>query len=106
MAGVQHLLLIFFTKRDIQKKGIILMITRRTESKLREFEYKLSYQNIAHDLINEIKFPFITLFKQTHLNVLTRLNEGENRSNNDGVIVIHDHRDISDSVVPHLAGWK
>jgi glycosyltransferase involved in cell wall biosynthesis len=89
-----------------KKNGIILRITRSTESKLREFGYKLSYQNIAHDLINEIKFPFITLFKQTHLNVLTRLNEGENRSNNDGVIVIHDHRDISDSVVPHLADWK
>ena len=93
-----------------KKNNIILRITKKTESKLREFGYGLYYQNISIDLINKIKFPFITLFKETHFNILTGFNVRKDRSDNDnnnsGILVIHDHRDISDKVVPHLANWK
>lgn len=96
-----------------KKNNVIFRVTKRTESKLREFGYGLHYQNISIDSINKIRLPFITLFKETHFNALDRLNERENRSdsnnnNNDssGILVVHDHRDISDKIVPHLAGWK
>jgi glycosyltransferase involved in cell wall biosynthesis len=85
----------------------ILRVTKRTQSKLREFGYGLHYQNISFDLLNKIKFPFITLFKETHFNVLTKLNERKDRfENNNGILVIHDYRDISDNVVPSLKEWK
>ena len=92
--------------------NIIFRVTKRTESKLREFGYGLHYQNISIDLINKIRFPFITLFKETYFNAFTRLNgrEGRSDSNNNngssGILVIHDHRDISDKIVPHLGVWK
>jgi ABC-type bacteriocin/lantibiotic exporter with double-glycine peptidase domain len=85
-----------------KKNNIILRITKRTESKLRDFGYGLYYQNISFDLISKIKFPLITIFKQTHFNVLTKLNERKgisDNNNNNNVLVIHDHRDISDNVV-------
>jgi glycosyltransferase involved in cell wall biosynthesis len=92
-----------------KKKNTIFRITKRTESKLREFGYGLYYQNISYDLINKIKFPFVTLFKETHFNVLTKLNERKCNSDDDDskcVLVVHDHRDISDNVVPHLKDWQ
>ena len=91
-----------------KRNNIILRITKGTESTLRDFGYGLHYQNISFDLVNKIKFPFITLFKQTHFNVLTKLNERKDKSDssNNNVVVIHDHRDISDNVVPHLSDWK
>lgn len=92
-----------------KKYNVILRVAKRTESKLREFGYGLHYQNISFDLINNIKYPFITLFKETHLNVLSRLNERKGRSDNNdnsGILVIHDYRDISDNVIPHLINWK
>ena len=58
-----------------KKNNIIFRVTKRTESKLREFGYGLRYQNTSIDLINKIKYPFVTLFKDTHFHVLTRLNE-------------------------------
>jgi hypothetical protein len=99
------------TEYSKKKHNNIFRVTKRTESKLREFGYGLHYQNISIDLVNKIKFPFIILFKETHFNVLARLNERNDRSdinnnNSSGILVIHDHRDISDSVVPHLANWN
>jgi hypothetical protein len=38
------------------------------------------------------------------LNILTKLNKRKDRL--DDILVIHDYRDISDNVVPHLRGWK
>ena len=96
-----------------KKNNIIFRVTKRTESKLREFGYGLRYQNTSIDLINKIKYPFVTLFKDTHFHVLTRLNERKDRSDSNnngssssGILVIHDHRDISDKVALHLRGWK
>jgi hypothetical protein len=94
------------TRYSTKKNTTILRITKKTEPKLRRFGYGLHYQNISLDLVNKIKFPFIILFKQTHFNVLTRLNKRKDKPDNNNVLVIHDHRDISDNVVPHLRGWK
>jgi hypothetical protein len=62
-----------YSKKN-NNNNIIFRVTKRTESKLREFGYGLHYQNISMDLINKIRFPFITLFKETHFNALARLN--------------------------------
>ncbi|MDQ3838148.1 MAG: glycosyltransferase, partial [Thermoproteota archaeon] len=94
------------TRYLTKKNSAILRTTKRTESKLRDFGYGLQYQNISLNLINKIKFPLIALFKQTYLNVLTELNKRKDKSDNNDILVIHDHRDISDNVVPHLRNWQ
>jgi hypothetical protein len=50
------------TRYSTKKNTTILRITKKTEPKLRRFGYGLHYQNISLDLVNKIKFPFITLF--------------------------------------------
>ena len=64
------------------------------------------YQNVSiNDILNWTGCPFvITIFKKSSLPVITRLNdEGENNN----ILVIHDHRDISEKVVPYIKNkWK
>ena len=64
------------------------------------------YQNVSiNDILNWTERPFvITIFKESYLPVITRLND-EGNSNN--ILVIHDHRDISEKVVPYIKNkWK
>ena len=47
---------------------------------------------------------FITIFKDSHLPVISRLND---ESDNKNILIIHDHRDISEKVVPFIKNkWK
>ena len=47
---------------------------------------------------------FITIFKESYLPVISRLNDESNSKN---IMVIHDHRDISENVVPFIRNkWK
>jgi hypothetical protein len=46
----------------------------------------------------------VTIFKKNYLPVISRLND---EHYNDNILVIHDHRDISENVVPYLRDkWK
>jgi glycosyltransferase involved in cell wall biosynthesis len=66
----------------------------------------LHYQNVSiNDILHRTKRPFfITIFKENYLAVITRLNDGGDNKN---ILVIHDHRDISEKVVPYIKNkWK
>ncbi|MGA8081797.1 MAG: hypothetical protein WB988_08030, partial [Candidatus Nitrosopolaris sp.] len=66
----------------------------------------MHYQNVSiNDILQRTKRPFfITIFKENYLAVITRLNDGGDNKN---VLVIHDHRDISEKVVPYIKNkWK
>jgi hypothetical protein len=76
----------------------------RSERKVRDFGYGLQYQNVSLDIINKIKYPFITLFKDYYLHVLPKLYEG--RYSENVVLVIHDHRDISKDMLTYVKKWK
>ena len=66
----------------------------------------MHYQNVSiNDILNWTERPFfITIFKESYLPVITRLNdEGDNKN----ILIIHDHRDISEKVVPYIKNkWK
>ena len=68
----------------------------------------MHYQNVSiNDILDCTERPFfITIFKENYLPVIIRLNDEDyNKSKN--ILVIHDHRDISDKVVPYIKNkWK
>jgi hypothetical protein len=61
----------------------------------------LHYQNISmNDVLRCTDRPFfITIFKESYLPVISRLNDESDSKN---VMVIHDHRDLSKNVVPFI----
>jgi len=66
----------------------------------------LHYQNISiNDILTCTERPFfITIFKESYLPVISRLNDESDTKN---IMVIHDHRDISEKVVPFIKNkWK
>jgi glycosyltransferase involved in cell wall biosynthesis len=68
----------------------------------------LHYQNVSiNDILDSTERPFfITIFKENYLPVIIRLND-EDYNKNKNILVIHDHRDISDKVVPYIKNkWK
>lgn len=87
-----------------RRKNIVLRCATRSESRLRDFGYGLSYRNISADLLKNIRRPFITLIKDNYVHILHKLNE---RKNTDEIIlVVHDYRDISNKILPHITTWK
>jgi glycosyltransferase involved in cell wall biosynthesis len=77
----------------------------RSELKLRDFGYGLRYQNVAPDFLKNVHYPFVTLFTPDYSHILPVLNEGK-RNYDDMVIVIHDYRNISKKILPHIRKWK
>jgi uncharacterized protein YkvS len=88
-----------------KKNNIVLRVGKKYESKLREFGYDLYYRNISFTALKNIKYPFIVLFKDNFIQVLDLLNEGKGISSNT-IMVIHDHRDISDKSVSQVKNYK
>jgi hypothetical protein len=84
-----------------KKNNIVLRVGKKYESKLREFGYDLYYRNISFIALKNIKYPFIVLFKDNFIQVLDLLNEGKGISSNT-IMVIHDHRDISNKSVSQV----
>src|ERR671918_761956 len=76
-------------KLCFRRKNIVLRCVIRSENRLRDFGYGLSYRNISTDLLKDIRHPFITLIKDNYLHVIHKLNE---RKNTDEIIlVVHDY---------------
>src|ERR1700739_2744911 len=75
----------------------IARIGKRSETNLRQFGYGLHYQNVSiNDVLDSTERPFfITIFKENYLPVIIRLNDEDSDKN---ILVIHDHRDISEKV--------
>ena len=91
-------------KLCFRRKNIVLRCVIRSENRLRDFGYGLSYRNISTDLLKNIRRPFITLIKDNYLHVIHKLNE---RKNTDEIIlVVHDYRDISNKIMPYVTTWK
>ena len=84
----------------------ILRRTKRSEKKLREFGYGLYYQNVSPSVLSQIRYPFLTIFKEEYFfNVLSDLNRSHRNRLKDITLVIHDHRDISDRAASHIKNW-
>ncbi len=88
-----------------KKNNIVLRVGKKYESKLREFGYGLYYRNLSFAALKNIKYPFIVLFKDSFVHVLDLLDEGKEISSNT-IMVIHDHRDISDKTVSRVKNYK
>ena len=52
-----------------RRKNIVLRCATRSESRLRDFGYGLSYRNISADLLKNIRRPFITLIKDNYVHI-------------------------------------
>jgi hypothetical protein len=66
----------------------------------------LHYRNVSiNDILDCTERPFfITIFKENYLPVIIRLNDEDYNKN---ILVIHDHRGISEKVVPYIKNkWK
>jgi hypothetical protein len=80
---------------SLGSQNIIERIRKRSETKLRQFGYRLYYQNVSiNHILNSTGCPFvITIFMKSSLPVITRLNV---ECGNNNIQVIHDHHDISE----------
>jgi len=93
------------TLSKLRRENLVLKLGKRSETKLRDFGYGLSYMNISHDLLSSINHAFIVIFKDKFLPILSSLNRKIERSP-PTVMVIHDYRDISDKVIPYIMNYK
>jgi glycosyltransferase involved in cell wall biosynthesis len=91
---------------QIPNENTILRCGKISEKKLREFGYDLYYQNVSPSLLAKIRYPFLTIFKEQYFfYALPKLNLSHSDRLKDITLVIHDHRDISERVAPHIKNW-
>src|SRR5438093_5455531 len=88
----------------LRTNNIVLRVCRTSEMKLRNFGYGLNYMNISKNVLSDINHPFIVIFKDKFLPILSSLNRKIEGSST--VMVIHDYRDISDRVLPFIINYK
>ena len=79
--------------------------SKRSQQNLRDFGYRLTYQNVTSDFLKGIRYPFITLFTPGYFHILPRFNQLTNNFD-DINLVIHDPTNIPRKVVPHVKKWK
>lgn len=89
----------------LRRNNIVLKVGRRSEEKLRNFGYGLQYRNISDKLLTNTGHVIIVIFKDKFLPVLKVLNRNPERSSAI-VMIIHDHRDISEKVIPYVKNYK
>lgn len=101
-----------YTGRDeiwitqIPNASTILRCGKISEKKLRVFGYGLHYQNVSPSVLFKIKYPFLTIFKEQYFfHTLVELNQSHRDRSKHITLVIHDHRDISERVAPHIKNW-
>src|SRR4029079_11022030 len=88
-----------------RRNNIVLRVGRRSEEKLRDFGYGLQYRNISDKLLTNTGHVIIVIFKDKFLPVLKALNRNPEKSSA-MVMIIHDHRDISEKVIPYVKNYK
>ncbi|HEY7226882.1 MAG TPA: hypothetical protein VH481_02015 [Nitrososphaeraceae archaeon] len=90
---------------NLRRNNIVLRVSKKSETKLRDFGYGLNYLNISDKVLSNIHHAFIVIFKDKFLPILDSLNskiEGSCPT----VMVIHDYRDVSDKVLPYVMNYK
>lgn len=95
------------SSRQIPDGNAILRCGKISETKLREFGYGLDYQNISPSILAKIKYPFLTIFKENYFfHALVELNRRQRDRLKDITLVIHDHRDVTQSAAPYVRNWR
>jgi hypothetical protein len=84
--------------------------SNKSEHKLRDFGYGLSYKNISIKSLCEMRYPFLTVIKDNYFQALSKLDNekriGPDRRTDNIIVVIHDPRDISDRIASLIRNWK
>jgi glycosyltransferase involved in cell wall biosynthesis len=88
----------------LRRNNIVLRVCKTSEMKQRDFGYGLNYMNISKNVLSDIDHPFIVIFKDKFLPALISLNKRTEGSS--PLMVIHDYRDVSDSVLPFIKDYK
>ena len=91
---------------NIINANAVLRCAKTSEKKMREFGYGLQYQNVSSSVLAKIKYPFLTIFKEQYFHALHELNRRSKDKLKDIVLVIHDHRDISNRTAPCVKHWS
>jgi hypothetical protein len=96
---------LMYTLAKFRTNNIVLRVGNRTEKKLRDFGYGLSYMNISNTSLVNVRCAIVVIFKERYIHVLDTLNKNIQLIY-PVVMIIHDHRDISEKAIPFIRNYK